>query len=67
MAIFIGSVDFYDGDFELKHIEADNIIDAERKLRRYVVANYGRYIKEIDQISVQTLRYCERAIQNAGK
>lgn len=67
MAIFIGSVDFYDGDFELKHIEADNIIDAERKFRRYVVANYGRYIKEIDQISVQTIRYCERVIKNVGK
>lgn len=62
MTIYVGSIDFYDGDFELNNIEAESIIDAERKLRAYVLKSYGRHLKEIDHIAVQSLSYVARKI-----
>lgn len=64
--LFIGSIDFYDGDFELKPIQADNIVDANAKLRRYVVATYGKHLKEIDHFDIQSYSYVLRKLRDAN-
>lgn len=65
--IFIGSIDFYNGDFELKTIEANDIVEANSKLRRYIVTNYGLHIKEIDHIDIQSNSYLIRKLSETTK
>lgn len=59
---YVGSIDFYDGDFELHAFDAKDIIDADRSFRRYVIERYGRHFKEITKVSVCDTRFISKAI-----
>lgn len=60
MKAFVGYIYFYNGDFVLHHLTAENILEANALFRRHVTSEYGNRLKEITKIAVSDMRYIER-------
>lgn len=64
MMTYIGSVDFYDGDFELHAFQAENALEAYAIHKTYVKEHYGKHIKEITKISISDTRYVAKMFED---
>lgn len=66
MKPFVCSIDFYDGDFELFVIHADNIKQANRFFTIKIKEWYGEHLEEIVHISVNDYRYVDMQLAKLG-